>query len=108
MNENRENPRINVKWLIETYVEEQDKIEGEVRNISKSGLLIYNKGPLETGQTYRMAIFPPGQEYLPIVGKVIRTGSYAKDKNQKDISSGISIVEINEEDSHLINRFLDQ
>jgi len=107
MKENRETPRINVEWLIELYLEDQYKIEGEVRNISKSGLLIYTKDPLEIDHTYRMAIFPPEQDYLPIVGKVIRSEPYAKDKNQKDIFSGISIVEVKEEDSHFLDRFLD-
>ncbi|MBW1767526.1 MAG: PilZ domain-containing protein [Deltaproteobacteria bacterium] len=108
MKENRENSRINVRWLIELYLEDQDKIEGEVRNISKSGLLIYTKDLLEIDHTYRMAIFPPEQDYLPIVGKIIRSEPYAKDKNQKDIFSGISIVEVKEEDSHFLDRFLDQ
>ena len=86
--EKRRNPRIRVKWPI-TILTNGSKIEGEIRNISKAGILILPKEPLCLYELYRVHIRPPNCQSRELTCKVIWSDLYGIDSEDEDIVYGI-------------------
>ena len=101
INERRKNPRVEIIWPIDVDTD-QGTIEGEMRNISNSGLYTYCEELLQLHQIYHFTIYPHNRVEMEITGKVVWSESY--DLNDKPVRFclGIQIIEISDEDRKFI------
>ena len=89
MDERRNQPRTEVDWPIEVYLDNRT-IEGEVKNITINGIFVCCEEPLALDEEYHFSIFPPNYEAINVVGKALWSDSYAS--HEKDVPVCIGIV----------------
>ena len=68
--ENRAKPRIEIRWPV-TMLTTQEKIEGEIHNVSPSGAFISCKEPPPLEGSFFIIIKPPNRQTMSVAGKVI-------------------------------------
>jgi len=95
--ERRKNPRVEVSWPI-TIVAETGTIEGEIRNISVDGLLVFCEEPLRLNEVYRMSILPGKHHAIGVSGKIVWADAYCMDEDKAAFGVGICLVELTDED----------
>jgi len=95
--EKRRSPRVEVSWPI-TILAETGTIEGEIRNVSVDGLLIFCEEPLRLNETYRMSILPGKHHAIGVSGKVVWADAYCMDGENTAFGVGICLVELTNED----------
>ena len=105
MNERRKEPRIEINWPIEVFVD-GNTIEGEVKNITLKGLFICCKEALHLKENFSVSISPPNRKAINVVGKVIWSDFYAIDEQNLPVCVGMSFVEISAQDRHFLKEML--
>jgi hypothetical protein len=94
--ERRKSPRKEVSWAI-SIVADYGTVEGETKNISPEGLLIFCEEPLRLNETYRMSILAEEGQVVGFLGKVIWADAYCMDEDNTAFGMGVCLVEISEE-----------
>jgi hypothetical protein len=94
--ERRKSPRKEVSWAI-SIVADYGTVEGEIKNISPEGVLIFCEEPLRLNETYRMSIVPAEGQSVGFVGKVIWADAYCMDEDNTAFGMGVCLVEISAE-----------
>ena len=99
--ERRKHSRIEVQWPV--FLLDDEGTEGEVRNISVTGMFIRCREPLHLNEIYRFSLRPPGHHPIELNGKVI--WSNLDDVGGGDTANGMGLyfVEIPDEDHHLLS-----
>lgn len=103
--EKRRSPRVEVSWPI-TILAETGTIEGEIRNVSVDGLLIFCEEPLRLNETYRMSILPGKQHAIGVSGKVVCADAYCMDEENAAFGVGICLVELTNEDREALRTLM--
>ena len=103
--ERRKNPRVEVSWPI-TIVAETGTIEGEIRNISVDGLLVFCEEPLRLNEVYRMSILPGKHHAIGVSGKVVWADAYCMDEENTAFGVGICLVELTDEDREALRALI--
>ena len=103
----RKHPRIDVSWPV-TVFWENDKMEGESRNISSEGLFIHCSKPLPLNKVFDISLNPPEHQALGLKGKVIWSDMYGIEGGTKpDVYGlGVCLVDLSEEDKRQIKKIL--
>lgn len=103
----RKHPRVEVNWPITIYFEDE-KIEGESRNISAEGLFICSERPLPLKKILRISINPPDHQAIGLSGEIVWSDMYGIDGGGKlDVYGiGICLVELSDEDKNIIKTVL--
>jgi hypothetical protein len=86
-----------VNWPI-TILAETGTIEGEIRNVSTEGLLIFCEEPLRLNESYRMSILPGKHHAIGVRGRVVWADAYCMDEDNTAFGVGICLVELTDED----------
>jgi len=100
--EKRRSPRMEVSWPI-TILAETGTIEGEIRNVSVDGLLIFCEEPLRLNETYRMSILPGKHHAIGVSGKVVWADAYCMDGENTAFGVGTCLVEVIDEDREVLS-----
>ena len=103
--ERRKHPRKEVNWPI-TIIAEHRAIEGEIRNISMDGLLVFCDEPLRLNETYRMSIVPGESGAIGVSGQVVRAEAYCMSEDDSAFGIGICVVEISDQDRGALREIL--
>lgn len=103
--EKRRSPRVEVSWPI-TILAETGTIEGEIRNVSVDGLLIFCEEPLRLNETYRMSILPGKHHAIGVSGKVVWADAYCMDEDNTAFGVGICLVELTDEDREALRTLI--
>jgi len=106
MTERRKQPRIDINWPVEVFVDDRT-IEGEVKNITPKGLFICCEETLHLKENFRISIFPPNRRAINILGKAIWSDFYGIDEQNTPVCVGMSFVKISPEDRHLLKEMLE-
>ena len=99
--EKRRAKRSDVRWPV-SVESEHGTIQGEIRNISLSGIYVRCDEPLRVNEDFRMAIIPPNRQAIGLTGKVVWADMYGIDHEENAFGMGVCLVEINEEDQKFI------
>jgi hypothetical protein len=94
-----------VSWAI-SIVADYGTVEGEIKNISPEGLLIFSEEPLRLNETYRMSILPEEGKAIGFLGKVIWADAYCMDEDNTAFGMGVCLVEISEEARKHLDKLL--
>ncbi len=103
--EKRRSPRVEVSWPI-TILAETGTIEGEIRNVSVDGLLIFCEEPLRLNETYRMSILPGKHHAIGVSGKVVWADAYCMDEDNTAFGVGMCLVELTDEDREALRSLI--
>jgi hypothetical protein len=99
--EKRRFKRSDVRWPV-SVESEHGTIQGEIRNISLSGIYVQCDEPLRMNEDFRMAIIPPNRQAIGLTGKVVSADLYGIDGEENAFGMGVCLVEINEEDQKFL------
>ena len=99
--EKRRSNRSDVRWPV-SVESEHGTIQGEIRNISLSGIYVRCDEPLRVNEDFRMAIIPPNRQAIGLTGKVVWADMYGIDEEENAFGMGICLVEIAEEDQKFL------
>jgi hypothetical protein len=99
--EKRRAKRSDVRWPV-SVESEHGTIQGEIRNISLSGIYVRCDEPLRVNEDFRMAINPPNRQAIGLTGKVVWADMYGIDHEENAFGMGVCLVEINEEDQKFL------
>jgi Tfp pilus assembly protein PilZ len=99
--EKRKSKRSDVRWPV-SVESEHGTIQGEIRNISLSGIYVQCDEPLRVNEDYRMAIIPPNRQAIGLTGKVVWADMYGIDAEENAFGMGVCLVEIAEEDQKFL------
>ena len=99
--EKRRAKRSDVRWPV-SVESEHGTIQGEIRNISLSGIYVRCDEPLRVNEDFRMAIIPPNRQAIGLTGKVVWADMYGIDHEENAFGMGVCLVEINEEDQKFL------
>lgn len=99
--EKRRAKRSDVRWPV-TVESEHGTIQGEIRNISLSGIYVRCDEPLRVNEDFRMAIIPPNRQAIGLTGKVVWADLYCIDEDENAFGMGVCLVEIAEEDQKFL------
>jgi hypothetical protein len=105
--ERRKSPRKEVSWAI-SIIADYGTVEGEIKNISKEGVLIFCEEPLRLNETYRMSILPPKGKAIGFLGKVIWADAYCMDEDNTAFGMGVCLIEISEEARKYLDKLLSE
>jgi hypothetical protein len=105
MNERRKDPRIEVNWPIEIFLDDR-RIEGIAKNINLRGLFVCCEEPLSLKEKYRISIFTPNNKALNVVGKAVWSSSYAMDDKNAPVCIGLSFIKISTEDRESLKEII--
>jgi hypothetical protein len=103
--EKRKHPRKEVNWPI-TIIAEHGSIEGEIRNVTVDGLLVFCDEPLRLNETYRMSIVPGPSGAIGVSGRVVRAEAYCMAEDDTAFGIGICLVEISDQDREALKGIL--
>ena len=106
MNERRKQPRIEINWPVEVFVNDRT-IEGEVKNITIKGIFVCCKEELPLKENFRISIFPPNYKTINVVGKTIWSDFYAINDKNIPVCIGMSFVKTSGEDRHFLKEMLE-
>jgi hypothetical protein len=81
---------------------EHGTIQGEIRNISLSGIYVRCDEPLRVNEDFRMAIIPPNRQAIGLTGKVVWADMYGIDGEENAFGMGVCLVEIAEKDQEFL------
>lgn len=84
----RTQPRAEIRWPV-TLLSTQDKIDGEIQNVSPTGAFVSCKEPPPLEGSFFIIIKPPDRQTMSIAGKVI--WSTILEPQEGDSSLGIGI-----------------
>ncbi len=103
----RKEPRIEVSWPVAIFWE-NEKMEGESRNISAEGLFIRCAKPLPLNRVFDISLNPPEHQALGLKGKVIWSDMYGIEGGEKpDVYGlGVCLVELSEADKKNIKEMI--
>jgi len=99
--EKRRSKRSEVRWPV-CVESEHGTIQGEIRNISLSGIYVRCDEPLRVNEDFRMAIIPPNRQAIGLTGKVVWADMYGIDSDENIFGMGLCLVEIAEEDQEFL------
>ena len=99
--EKRRSKRRNVMWPV-SVESEHGTIQGEIRNISLSGIYVRCDEPLRVNEDFRMAIIPPNRQPIGLIGKVVWADMYGIDAEENAFGMGVCLVEIAKEDQEFL------
>jgi len=105
--ERRKSPRKEVDWTV-TIIADYGTVEGEIRNISAEGLMIFCEEPLRLNETYRMSILPPEGRAIGFLGKVVWADAYCMGEDDTAFGMGVCLVEISEQARKYLNKLLSE
>lgn len=94
--EKRRSKRSDVRWPV-SVESEHGTIQGEIRNISLSGIYVRCDEPLRVNEDFRMAIIPPNRQAIGLTGKVVWADMYGIDEDENAFGMGVCLVEITKE-----------
>ena len=103
--EKRKSPRVEVSWPI-TILAETGTIEGEIRNVSVDGLLIFCEEPLRLNETYRMSILPGKHHAIGVSGRVVWADAYCMDEDNTAFGVGVCLVQLTDEDREALRSLI--
>ena len=103
--ENRRHPRVSARWPL-TVLRQHERIEGETRNISVSGVLIQSDEPLQSNEFLRLALEPPLKPPIWVSGEVVWSDSDRSHENAENYAMGFSFVEISDIDQALLKNMV--
>jgi hypothetical protein len=81
---------------------EHGTIQGEIRNISLSGIYVRCDEPLRVNEDLRMAIIPPDRQAIGLTGKVVWADMYGIDEEENAFGMGVCLVQIAKEDQEFL------
>ena len=81
---------------------EHGTIQGEIRDISLSGIYLRCDEPLRVNEDLRLAIIPPNRQAIGLTGKVVWADMYGIDSDENAFGLGLCLVEIAEEDQEFL------
>ncbi len=99
--EKRRSKRSDVRWPV-SVESEHGTIQGEIRNISLSGIYVQCDEPLRVNEDFRMAIIPPNRQAIGLTGKVVWADMYGIDEEENAFGMGVCLVQIAEEDQEFL------
>lgn len=99
--EKRRSKRSDVRWPV-SVESEHGTIQGEIRNISLSGIYVRCDEPLRVNEDFRMAIIPPNRQAIGLTGKVVWADMYGIDEEENAFGMGVCLVQIAEEDQEFL------
>ncbi|NTV32707.1 MAG: PilZ domain-containing protein [Deltaproteobacteria bacterium] len=99
--EKRRSKRSDVRWPV-SVESEHGTIQGEIRNISLSGIYVQCNEPLRVNEDFRMAIIPPNRQAIGLTGKVVWADMYGIDEEENAFGMGVCLVQIAEEDQEFL------
>jgi hypothetical protein len=103
--ERRKSPRKEVSWAI-SIILDYGTVEGEIKNISPEGLMIFCEEPLRLNETYRMSILSAEGEAIGFLGKVVWADAYCMGEDDTAFGMGVCLVELSEEAREHLDKFL--
>lgn len=99
--EARQHPRFEVSWPVTIEVG-QDKIQGEIANISLGGAFIQCKEPLSLNETFSIAINIPDREPIPAKVQVVWSNANIPEDKVVRRGMGVRYLEITDNDRKFI------
>ncbi len=99
--EKRSSKRREVRWPV-SVESEHGTIQGEIKNISLSGIYVQCDEPLRVNEDFRMAIIPPNRQAIGLTGKVVWADMYGIDEDETTFGMGVCLVEIAKEDQKFL------
>lgn len=99
--EKRRSKRSDVRWPV-SVESEHGTIQGEIRNISLTGIYVQCDEPLRVNEDFRMAIIPPNRQAIGLTGKVVWADMYGIDEEENAFGMGVCLVQIAEEDQEFL------
>ncbi len=105
MDEKRRDPRIEVNWPVEIFLDNRT-IEGIAKNITPKGLFVCCEEPLSLKENYRISIYTPNNKALTVVGKAVWSNSYAIDNQNAPVCIGLSFIKISAEDRNFLKEII--
>jgi hypothetical protein len=103
--ERRKHPRKEVNWPI-SIVAEHGTIEGEVKNVTVEGVLVFCDEPLRLNEKYSMSIVPGKSGAIGVSGRVVRAEAYCMAQDDTAFGIGICLVEISDQDREALSEIL--
>ncbi len=103
--ERRKSPRKEVSWAI-NIIADYGTVEGEIKNISSEGVLIFCEEPLRLNETYRMSVLPPEGKAIGFLGKIVWADAYCIDEDNTAFGMGVCLIEISEEARKYLGKLL--
>ena len=103
--ERHEHQEEGLQWPI-TILAEQGAVEGITINVNDDGILIHCEEPLLLKATYRMSIFPPNQQAIETLGKVISSEFYGMGEDNATFGMGVCQVQVPDEDLQFLNELV--
>ena len=103
--ERRQLPRVDINWPITIYTD-NDKIEGETKNITSEGLYVCCENPLPLNKVFRMSVNPPEHQSFGLTGKVVWSDLYGIEGNENVYGMGICLVEISDNEQIQLHNIL--
>ena len=93
--------KIEVPWPV--FMLDEEGTEGEIRNISATGMFIRCAKPLRINQLYRFSLRPPGHHPIELNGTVMWSNLDDVDGGETADGIGLYFVEISDEDRHFLS-----
>ena len=94
-----------MSWAI-NIIADYGTVEGEIKNISSEGVLIFCEEPLRLNETYRMSVLPPEGKAIGFLGKVIWADAYCIDEDNTAFGMGFCLIEISEDGIKYLGKLL--
>ena len=103
--ERHEHQEEELLWPI-TILAKQGAIEGMTINVNDDAILIRCEEQLLMKETYRMSIFPPNDESIEIIGKVVSSEFYGMGEDSATFGMGVCQVQVPDEDLQFLNELV--
>ncbi|MGD9158969.1 MAG: PilZ domain-containing protein, partial [Desulfobacteraceae bacterium] len=105
--EKRKYPRVQVNWPVTIYFDDE-KIEGETRNISVDGIFLQTEKPLPFKKNFSISVNPPEHQAIGLKGEAVWSDLYGiEGTGEANVYGlGVCLVELSEEDKQLIKAMI--
>lgn len=107
MSERRKSKRWLLSAYFETFADDGDNSLGYLAEVSRDGMMVLNKEPIQTNIVMPLRISlqeeAGNSQDMKVVGKVVRC---QKDKDMDYYDTGFKLIEISEENQEMIERLI--
>lgn len=105
--EKRKSPRVEINWPATVFYDDE-KIEGETKNISAEGVSLQCEKPLPVNKVLSILINPPDHQAIGLKGEVAWADMYGIEGAGKGVVYGLGacLVELSEDDKSILREML--
>ena len=106
--EKRKSPRVGFKVRVDYEIESEDTFLFEyTTNMSRDGIFLQTKSPLEPGTVLSMRFgVPESDRIIEVHGKVVWINEFRPEGENLNPGMGIQFLDLNEDDKEVITRLV--